>query len=83
MLKLSREARAAKFKAIGQAIAASPGWHDRVNDSDKDQAFQLKRYDTQNRDPEDPLNTDKRPRTQVPLGPRFKTPQYERTILKP
>ncbi len=83
MLKLSREARAAKFKAIGKAISASPSWHDRVDDSDKDQAFELKRYDTQNRDPEDPLNTDKRARTEVPLGPRFKTPQWERTNRRP
>ncbi len=79
MLKLSRAARAAKFKAIGKAISASPSWHDRVDDSNKDQSFELKRYDTQNRDPDDPLNKDKRTRTEVPLGPRFKTPQDERT----
>jgi hypothetical protein len=75
--------RREKFRKIQHATVKA----NRVGDPDipdywtgRESSFEMKRCDAQNRDATDLLNKDSRDRTEVPLGPRFNTPQWERTI---
>lgn len=77
-------ARRDKFKKLGQLISAmkpgdpnAPDYH-----TGRQSSFETKRYDALNRDSEDPLNRTKEDKPEVPLGPRFNTPQWERTVKK-
>lgn len=74
--------RREKFRNIGAAINLSKTGDPNVPDyhTGRPSKFEFKRYDSFNRDTEDLLNRDGEGRTEVPLGPQFRTPQWERTI---
>lgn len=65
------EARREKFRKIGQAISAMkigdpdvPDYH-----TGRDSRFHMARYDSHDKDLHE-----------IPLGPQFKTPQWQRTV---
>lgn len=80
-MNLKRAERMAKFKKIGQAInSLTPNdlaWRDYRGDH----AFAMKNGDHGNRDDEDARNTLAKHR-RLAGGPRFSTPQWERTVRK-
>ena len=82
-VSIKREARREKFRRIGAEISKLAG-DPNVPDyyTGRESHFNIARGDSGSRDPQDPLNTDQRSRNEIPFGPRFKTPQYERTVPK-
>lgn len=74
--------RREKFRKIGEAISKIGDPDVRDYRTGGRSEFELKRFDALNRDADDPLNLDGRDHPEVPLGPRFNTPQWERSIRK-
>lgn len=74
--------RREKFKRIGAAIGKIGNPNIGDYHTGRASSFSMKRFDQKNRDSEDPLNKAQDDRTEVPFGPRFNTPQWERTLRK-
>ncbi len=78
----NRADRQAKFRKLGEVISrfkkltGDPDAHDYHTGAPV--GFEMKRLDSKNRDENDPLNRDGCERTEIPLGPRFATPQWQR-----
>lgn len=88
LLSPQRAARQAKFKQIRRAISPPKTGDPNVPDYHTGRAskFALKRYDARQRQEEDEsgkLCFWPRRRVEIPFGPNFKTPQFQRTLDKP
>ncbi len=71
--------RSGKFKQIGAALSSfKPPTTDLDYHTGKESEFDMQRGDAQNR----PLENFERGKTEIPFGPEFKTPQWERTVKK-